>query len=155
MQLYDGSNNDPGSFTVSGNGSVSGSGVSIILTSTTPSTTNSWGAVNISGGSPINITAPDSGQMQGVAFYFDRNAPLDNSNDFPNNFSGGSTQNITGSFYFQTQNVNFLGGSSNGAACTQLIACQAQFSGGSGLGDSSCPINVPGLQTGLNGVPAE
>src|SRR5262249_18264858 len=106
---------DGGSFSISGNSSISGTGVTIILTS---SRRSNYATASISGGSTVNISAPTSGTLQGLAFYQDRNAPS-SGND---SFSGGTTQNITGAIYFPNQGVTFNGGTETGGArCTQLI----------------------------------
>src|SRR5579872_7357275 len=80
---------DGGGLSVSGGATLTGTGVTIVLTSSSKS---NYGNVSISGGSNINISAPTSGATSGMAFYQDRNAPHGGSNSF----SGGSTQSITG-----------------------------------------------------------
>jgi hypothetical protein len=145
----------PDSFTVSGGSTVTGSGVSIVLTNNTGNS-NDWGAVTISGGTTVTLTPPTSGTMQGVAIYMDRNAPLLNNHDTAN-FSGGSSMSITGSLYFPTELVNYCGGSSTASACLQLIARTVNYSGGSSFGHACGSLTVPGLQppSGTKGVPAE
>ncbi|MGH6839498.1 MAG: TadE/TadG family type IV pilus assembly protein [Methylocella sp.] len=146
--------NAPGSgngFVLSGGNTVNASGgVSIVLTNNT-GITSKWGTVNISGGATLNLTAPSSGPMQGVALYMDRNAPANSDN-----FSGGSSMSITGSLYLPSQPVSYSGGSSTGSACLQLIALKVSFSGGSSFGVSCGTLNVPGFQSSVTkGVPAE
>ena len=51
---------------------------------------------------------------------------------------GGGTQNVTGAIYFPRETVQYSGGSSvGGSNCTQLIADQINFTGGSTF-NSSC-----------------
>jgi Flp pilus assembly protein TadG len=149
------------SFYISGGSTVTGSGVSIVITatgSTAPMDTR--GTVNISGGTTVTLSAPTSGPMQGVAFYMDRNAPRPlttgcNNNQCTDNFSGGSSMSITGSLYFPSQPVNYSGGSSS-SACEQLIACTVTFSGGASFGKSRGSLTVPGLQSPTGtGIPVE
>ena len=92
-----------GSLNVSGGATITGTGVTIILTSSSGA---SYGTVQVGGGSTINISAPTSGATAGIAFFGDRNAPSTNSNSF----SGGATQNITGAIYFPSQEVTYSGG---------------------------------------------
>jgi Flp pilus assembly protein TadG len=114
---------DRGSFSISGNSSISGSGVTIILTSSTGS---NYATASVSGGSTVNITAPTSGPLAGLAFFQDRNAPQSGSDSF----SGGTTQNITGALYFPNQGLTFSGGTATGGAiCTQLVALTITFNG--------------------------
>lgn len=115
---------DRGSFSISGGATLNGSGVSIVLTSSTGS---NYATASISGGSTVTLSAPSSGATAGLALFQDRNAPSTGSNSI----SGGATQNITGAIYFPSQNVSFSGGSSSGSAqCTQLIGYTLTFSGG-------------------------
>ena len=132
-----------GSMSVSGGATVTGNGVTIIMTdSTTPTST---GSVSISGGSNVNLSAPTTGGTAGLAFFQDRGA----SNGGSNSFSGGSTQSITGALYFPNQSVTFSGNSGNTAApCTQLVGYTLTFSGTSAF-NANC--NGLGLQ-GMGGA---
>jgi Flp pilus assembly protein TadG len=134
-----------GSFNVSA-GSVSGSGVTIVLTNKT----GTWGIVNVSGGGTLNLSAPSSGTMQGVVIFMDPNAPSQT-----NYISGGSNLSIVGSVDLPSQILNFSGGSSTGTSCLQLIAASFVFSGGSSLGRSCGSTVVPGFLSAGTGVPAE
>jgi Flp pilus assembly protein TadG len=116
-----------GNFSVTGNSTINGmGGVTIILTGSG----NDYATASIAGGSNINITAPSSGPLAGLAFFQDRNAPQPNNGNAPNSFTGGTTQNITGAVYFPSQGVTFNGGTSTGGAqCTQLVALTITFNG--------------------------
>jgi hypothetical protein len=115
---------DGGSFSVSGNSAISApSGVTIILTSSTGS---NYATASISGGADVNIVAPTSGPLAGLAIFQDRNAPASGTDSF----TGGTTQNITGAIYFPQQSVTFNGGTTTGGAiCTQIIASTITFNG--------------------------
>jgi hypothetical protein len=118
-------------------------GVTIIFSN---SSGGSPGIPNISAGANVTITAPTSGTYSGIAMFGDRLTCSGNGNNSLNGQSnacipsiqGGGTQNITGAIYFPTQTVTYAGGSSTGGAtCTQLIADQISFTGGSTF-NSNC-----------------
>lgn len=135
---------DGGSFSIAGGSSVSGSGVTIILTSSAGS---GYATASVAGGATLNITAPDSGPLAGLAFFQDRNAPASGSNSF----TGGATQNITGAIYLPNQNVTFAGGTATGAKCTQLIALTLTFNGNASFnfGNDCAGTGVRGVGTAL------
>jgi Flp pilus assembly protein TadG len=121
---------DGGGFSISGNSSISGSGVTIILTSSSGS---NYATASISGGADVNLTAPTSGTLAGLAFFQDRNAPQSGTDSF----TGGTTQNITGALYFPNQGVTFNGGTNTGGAtCTQLVALTITFNGNAGFNNN-------------------
>ena len=100
-------------------------GVTIILTN---SSGGSPANISIAANSTLNITAPSSGSLSGVALFQDRVAC--SSNNCGDSLTGGSTQNITGAMYFPDNIVTYNGGASTGGAiCTKLIAYQITFSG--------------------------
>jgi Flp pilus assembly protein TadG len=115
---------DRGSLSISGNSSISGTaGVTIILTSSTGS---NYATASVSGGSTVDLVAPTSGPLAGMAVFQDRNAPASGTDSF----SGGTSQNITGVVYFPNQSVTFSGGTTTGGAiCTQLVASIITFNG--------------------------
>jgi hypothetical protein len=115
---------DGGSFSVSGNSSIGApSGVTIILTSSSGS---DYATASIAGGADVNIVAPTSGPLAGLAIFQDRNAPASGTDSF----TGGTNQNITGAIYFPQQSVTFNGGTTTGGAiCTQIIASTITFNG--------------------------
>jgi hypothetical protein len=114
-----------GNFSISGNSSISGNGVTIILTG---SSGTGYATASISGGADVNLTAPTSGSLAGLAIFQDRNAPQ-NANG-ANSFTGGTSQKITGAMYFPNQGITFNGGTTTGGAvCTQLVALTITFNG--------------------------
>jgi Flp pilus assembly protein TadG len=122
---------DGGSLSVSGNSSISGNGVSIILTSSSES---NYGTVSVSGGSTVNLNQTTPAPLAGIAVYQDRNAPQGGTNSF----TGGTNQNINGAIYFPNESVTFNGGTSTGGAgCTQLIAQTITFNGNAAF-NSTC-----------------
>lgn len=117
---------DRGGLSISGGSTLTGNGVTIVLTS---STGGNYGTVSFSGGSNVNISAPTSGPTAGLAFFQDPNAPTSGSNDF----TGGNSQIINGAVYFPRQAVRYTGGASVANQCTQVIARTITFTGGSTL----------------------
>ncbi len=117
---------DRGNFAVSGNSTVSGTGVTLILTSRTRS---NYGVIDIRAGSTIEVTAPARGAVAGIpgiAIWVDGDAPA--SGDI---FDGGSTQNINGAIYLPGRQVKYSGGSLSATRCSQLIARAVIFTGNS------------------------
>ncbi|MGO9545955.1 MAG: pilus assembly protein TadG-related protein [Rhodomicrobium sp.] len=113
---------ESGTFSVAGGSTVTGSGVTIVLTQNT----SGYATVTLSNGATVTLSAPTTGATAGLLFFGDRNAP--NSN--VNNFIGGTAENFTGAIYLPTQQVVFSNGA-GASACTQLIAWHMQFTGGS------------------------
>jgi Flp pilus assembly protein TadG len=129
-----------GSFSIAGNSSISGNGVTIILTG---SSGTGYATASISGGADINLTAPTSGPLAGLAIFQDRNAPQ-NANS-PNSFTGGTNQNVTGAIYLPNQGVTFNGGTTTGGAvCTQLVALTITFNGNAAFNNNCKGVGIRG-----------
>jgi Flp pilus assembly protein TadG len=131
---------DRGSLSVSGNATVTGTGVTFVLTDsagTTPAT------VAIHGGATLDIQAPTTGAMAGIAFIQDRNGTSGTNNDF----SGGTSQSITGVIYFPKETISFAGGTQTGSGCLQLVADEVDFKGNANL-----EINCSGKGTATIGA---
>jgi hypothetical protein len=130
----------PGTFIIDGgafdttSGSVTATGGTTIIL-TTKLSGQPCATSNMTSG-PINITAPTSGSLAGIAVYKDR-ACVNHDKD-ADKVAGGSLQNITGAIYFPEQWIDYTGGSATGGAqCTQLIAWKITFTGNSGF-QSNC-----------------
>jgi Flp pilus assembly protein TadG len=131
-----------GGLSTSGSTTITGTGVTIISTSSTGS---SYGTFNISGSSTLNVTAPTTGATAGLAFFQDRNAPTSGTNSF----SGGSNMGITGAIYFPSQGVTYSGSTGNAATpCTQLVANTITFSGSTTFNANCTGTGVLGMSTG-------
>ncbi len=118
---------DRGSFDVNGGATVNGTGVTIVLTSSTGS---NYADTRINGGAVMNLSAPTgaSDPYRGLLFYQDRRASSSNTNFL----NGGSTTNFNGALYFPNQIIDFTGGNSSGpGGCTMIIGRQVIFSGNS------------------------
>jgi hypothetical protein len=126
---------DRGNFSVNGNASIQGTGVTLVFTS---STMTDWPTATINGGAIVNLIAPSSGPTAGIVMYGDRNIPLGTSFKF----TGGGTQYLGGAIYFPTGAVSFAGGAGTTTSCTQLIADTVTFNG-----NSNFAINCDGFGT--------
>jgi putative Flp pilus-assembly TadE/G-like protein len=125
---------DRGTFSVGGAVKLTGTNVTIILTS---STGLSYAKVNIGNGANVTLNAPTTGALAGIVFFGDRRAPAANSNTF----GGGATMNFAGALYFPSQTMIFQNGATNPSGCTQLIAQNLQLTGGSKF-QNNCPAGV-------------
>ena len=117
---------DRGNFVIGGNSTVSGTGVTLILTSRTRS---DYGAIDIHAGSIIGVTAPALGAgsgIPGIAIWVEGNGPATRDT-----FDGGRTQNINGAIYLPGRQVKYSGGSPSATRCSQLIAQAVAFTGNS------------------------
>ena len=76
---------DQGSLAVNGGATMSGTGVTLVFTSSTGS---GYATANIDGGATLNLTAPSSGSTAGIVFFGDRNMPVGTSFTF----EGGASQ---------------------------------------------------------------
>jgi hypothetical protein len=125
---------DRGTFTVGGNVTLTGTGVTIVLTSSTGS---NYATASIGNGANVTLSAPTTGATAGIVFFGDRLAPASNVQ----NFGGGATINVNGAVYFPSQEVDFQNGISNPSGCTQLIGGTIKFVGGSNF-QNNCPTGV-------------
>jgi Flp pilus assembly pilin Flp len=114
---------DRGEFRINGGATLTGTGVTIILTSSTGS---NYAVLNINGQSSVSLSSPATGPTAGLVFYQDRRAPA----GVENVLNGGTGQALQGAIYFPRQIVRFTGGSSSTTgACTQLIAAEVILRG--------------------------
>lgn len=119
-----------GNFTVSGGGTLNGSGVTFYVT----------GAVTFSGGSSSsNLSAPTTpGPYSGVLFFQSRT----DTQKFT--FSGGSGGGIAGILYVPAAELDFSGGSS-GIMNVDLISKTLNITGGSQIGNYSVQFPTSAL----------
>ena len=115
---------DKGDLTINGGATMTGTGVTIIFTSSTGS---NYPTASINGGASISLTPPTEGPLTGVVMFGDRDMSVGTHFDF----NGGATQYIGGAIYFPKGAVTFAGGAGTTASCTKLIADTIQFTGNS------------------------
>jgi hypothetical protein len=126
---------DRGTFTINGGATLTGTGVTIVFTS---STNSNYADAKIAGGAVVNLTAPSSGATAGIVMFGDRKMPLDTTF----NLAGGSTQSLNGAVYFPKGAVTYAGGASTFNGCTQVIADIISFVGSSGLATNCTAMGV-------------
>lgn len=129
---------DRGTFDIGGGTRVTGTGVTIFLTSSTGS---NYADVTIGNGARVEFSAPTSGATAGLVFFGDRNAPLSNTAEFV----GGAEIEVTGAIYFPSQSIKFSNGVSNKSSCTQLIAGLIEFTGGTRFRNDCESTGVVGI----------
>ena len=102
---------DPGIYIIDGgdlefltNANIVGDDVAFVLTGDPPS---EIGSLTITGGAQLQTTPPDSGDLQGIMFYQDRNAPSGTGNK--NRITGGAQLQTDGAFYFPAQELEITG----------------------------------------------
>jgi Flp pilus assembly protein TadG len=133
--FIDGSTNKD--FSIGAQANVSGTGVTIILTSSNAvSNPGSIATMSINGGATINLTAPTSGTYTGVLFYQDRRATYETNGVVINGNSGSKLQ---GAAYFPQQKIKFLGTAGMNTDCVQIVGFQVEFSGDSAI-NNNCPV---------------
>ena len=121
-----------GSLTVNATAVVRGTGVTIVMTSTSANP-GGIGAVRINGGAilqlsppPPSTTASPARHYIGVVFYYDRIA----TGNPTLLFNGGTRMNLVGAIYAPSATLNFVGNSGAGAStCTKLVSYNLVFSG--------------------------
>jgi hypothetical protein len=104
-----------GHFDIAGGASVTGTGVTIVLTA--KDGTSSYATLSITNGNNMTLSAPTTGETAGILFFGDRNADSSNCNFM----SGFATANWTGAIYLPTQKIQYGGGGTI-TGCQQLIA---------------------------------
>lgn len=132
---------NPGTYFINGGsvnvqGTLEGTGVTIILGNTSTSASAAIGSWDMNAQAELNISAPTTGKWKGMAIYQDRRAtdssPTGNiSSSSPNKINGGSSGGVTGVVYFPKQQITWNGGSSTAAKCTQFVIKRIVWSGNS------------------------
>jgi Flp pilus assembly protein TadG len=123
-----------GGLSVAGSARLSGTGVTIVLTSSA----GTYALATINGGATVNLSAPTSGPTAGIVIFGDRTMPVGSVHKF----NGGASQNYGGAIYIPKGAVEFSGGSGTGTSCTQIIGDTITF-----IGNSSVAINCSGAGT--------
>jgi hypothetical protein len=124
---------DQGSLSVNGSATLTGTGVTIVFTS---STGNNYATATINGGATVNLTAPTSGPTAGIVLFGDRNMPQ--GTVFKLN--GGSSQVLAGATYLPKAAVSYAGGNSSSNGCAQLIGDTVTLTG-----NSNFALTCPGM----------
>jgi hypothetical protein len=126
-----------GNFRTNGNANVSGENVTIYL--------DDGARVAMNGNSKVNLTAPTSGTYSGILFFGDR----DNSDSTVNKFNGTADSDLTGSLYFASQPVEYLGNFAGADGCTRIVAKTIAWSGNAEFKQDCSSLgmrDIPSLQ---------
>jgi Flp pilus assembly protein TadG len=131
-----------GSLTASGNATITATGVTFILTSTTGS---NYGNVSITGGVTTLITAPTTGTYAGIAIYQDYRAGATTKKStllsIDNSVSGTAGMTVSGTVYTPSANFTFggngAGGSVSSGLCSKIVAKTITFQGNPDI-DNTC-----------------
>jgi hypothetical protein len=107
---------------IGGQATISGTGVTIYVLT---------GAVSMSGGASVSLTAPTTGVWQGILFYQDR------SNSSASSLVGGTGQLMNGVLYFPDAHLTYTGGSSLTATATTIVSDTLSMVGNSYIAASA------------------
>ncbi len=132
----------PGTYYIDGNslkvnsGAIlKGTGVTIVLTSSSAATSpSSVASIDINGGATIQLSAPTTGTYAGVLMYQDRRA----NDSGTEKINGNALTALQGAIYMPSREVQFTGTSGMITDCLQLVARRVIFSGNSAV-SNSCP----------------
>jgi len=126
---------DQGSLTVNGGATLTGTGVTLVFTS---SSGHNYASAQINGGAVINLVAPSTGPTAGIVLFGDRNMTVGTSFKL----NGGSTQVFGGAVYLPRGVVEFAGGAASTNGCLQMVADTITFTG-----NANFSINCKGYGT--------
>lgn len=114
---------DSTNFSTAGGVTVRGTGVTIILTGTTP------GTFTTNGNSTIDLTAPTSGTYEKMLIIQSSAASDTGGNNSPNLINGSASSKYDGALYFPNQQVGFSGTSGLITQCAMVVGKRVDFSG--------------------------
>jgi hypothetical protein len=117
---------DRGSLQVNGGATITGTGVTLVFTSSTGA---NYATATINGGASVSLTGPTSGPLSGIAIYGDRNMPAGTVFKL----DGGAGQGFGGAVYLPKGALDYAGGASVNTTCTQVIGDTVTFTGNAQL----------------------
>ncbi len=129
---------DGSSFSLSATATVVGTGVTIVLTSSTPTNPSSFATMSIHGNAQVNLTASMIGSFKDLLFYGDPRAPA----GLMNTITGNSSSSYHGGMYFRSQDLTFIGNTGMQTSCIQFVARRITLSGNSKI-QNTCPTGGP------------
>ncbi len=130
---------DRGSFKVESQATVTGEGVTIILTGNSPSTVAD---IRFAGGADVDLRAPTAAEnptWKNVLFFQD---PM--GSDKESVLAGDSYLDLEGVVYFPNGEVRFTGSSGQHSECLLLVAQRVSFRGDASL-ENNCPSDYDDL----------
>ncbi|MCP5381613.1 MAG: Tad domain-containing protein [Kordiimonadaceae bacterium] len=129
---------DGGELRINAGATISGDGVTIILTGDSP---ENVATMKVNGGANVTLSAPTSGDYKGVTIYQDRNADPTGNNDI----LGGASMIINGAVYFPSQEITYSGGSKAVSTCLQIIGKKVTFNGNAELYNDQSTCDLYGV----------
>ena len=119
---------EDGDFRIKAGSIVTGTGVTIILTGTTPELV---GTIEFTSDSTVQLTAPTTGPYKGVLIYIDQSAESFDSegNMIKNLVLGGANTTFEGAIYAASREIVYTGGSATGSHCLRIVARKVTFFG--------------------------
>lgn len=122
------------SISVDGNTTLTGSGVTIVFTGTSP------GSISMRGNAVVNLTAPITGTFAKMLMIQSSAATSGNSNTI----NGNNGANLDGAIYFPRGQMNFTGSSSAATKCLMLVALRVDFGGNTAIQNDTngCTANT-------------
>jgi Flp pilus assembly protein TadG len=114
---------DSTNFDTTGGTTLYGTGVTIILTGSTP------GSVTTNGNSTIQLSAPTSGTYKNMLFIQSSSATLNNGNTI----NGDSNSKLDGTIYMPRGQLSFSGSSADTTKCLQAIGWTLNFTGNTNI----------------------
>lgn len=127
-------------FNVGAQGVVNGTGVTIVLTMSSPPSSGESSLVagmKVNAGAAMNLTAPTTGDFKGVLIYQDRRATTMGEEI---NINGNSTGRLQGAIYTPKSQMRFNGTTGMNINCLQMAAYRFVFTGNSSI-TNVCPAN--------------
>jgi Flp pilus assembly protein TadG len=120
-------------FSPGGGVTITGTGVTIILTGSSP------GSVNLDGNETIQISAPTSGTYSRMLFIQSSSATTNNLNKF----NGTSSSTFDGAMYFPKGEVQFNGTTGAMTKCVMVVSWTVDISGNANLQNNTtgCTAN--------------
>jgi Flp pilus assembly protein TadG len=126
-----------GSLSAGANAVITGTGVTIILTSSTAaSDPSSVAKLEINGSAQLNLSAPKTGTYGGILMYQDPRAALGNTV----RINGNSSSSFEGGFYFPKAYLTYNGTTGMRTECLQIVARRLEFTGNSKV-SNTCPTD--------------
>lgn len=132
---------DGGDLKINSGASVTGEGVTFILTGSSPSNV---ATLDIQGGAVIDLRAPtkvENPDWYNILFYQDPTAA------FPDNkIAGDADLSLEGVVYMPSGNISFTGNSGQHSDCLLLVSYRVKFAGDSSL-DNNCSADYSEINT--------
>ena len=139
---------DAGDLQINSGATVSGTGVTVVLTNSSSNANAPIGNVTLNGGATISLSAPSSGVYKGLIMMQDRRATDGGGSSAPNKINGNSMSFYQGAFYFPKQLLDFGGNSGINTKCVQIVAWRLTFSGNSDITNVCPPTSGASAFTG-------